>query len=202
MPELREAARDGRYAVTFRDTVMAFTVPWRQRRAHRSQSQSRSSGRAPRHAAPARVRHRHGCGGYREGGTHVLHAFGARECGTFSFAQWNTSSRGMNKPALITMGSGLRVRRRAFIIGTLMVPVLLGLGVAWGAAGKCRDGGKQSLSRADPGMITFWTTHARRTCPFARMLPEREQLECLLRMRPVRRRIFAFRFHLHGLVER
>ena len=26
VPELREAARDGRYAVTFRDTVMAFTV--------------------------------------------------------------------------------------------------------------------------------------------------------------------------------
>ena len=40
----------------------------------------------------------------------------------------------MNKLALIIYREWItRVRRRAFIIGTLMVPVLLGLGVGLGA---------------------------------------------------------------------
>ena len=43
----------------------------------------------------------------------------------------------MNKPALIIYREWItRVRRRAFIIGTLMVPVLLGLGVGLGRGWK------------------------------------------------------------------
>ena len=184
VPELREAARDGRYAVTFRDTVMAFYGGLgRQRRAHRSQSQPRSSGRAPRHAAPARgVRHRHvGAVDIGTGGAHVLHALAPGNAGHFhSCSGTPKATRGMNKLALIIYREWItRVRRRAFIIGTLMVPVLLGLGVGLGAWLENAEMEENKVLVVDlSGMITFWDDTRQAYLPICpECFPEREQLE-------------------------
>ena len=54
----------------------------------------------------------------------------------------------MNRLGLIIYREWItRVRRRAFIIGTLLVPVLLALGWASGLDGKCRNGGEQGVGR-------------------------------------------------------
>ena len=64
----------------------------------------------------------------------------------------------MNKLALIIYREWItRVRRRAFIIGTLMVPVLLGLGVGLGAWLENAEMEENKVLVVDlSGMITFW----------------------------------------------
>ena len=86
----------------------------------------------------------------------------------------------MNKLALIIYREWItRVRRRAFIIGTLMVPVLLGLGVGLGAWLENAEMEENKVLVVDlSGMITFWDDTRQAYLPICpECFPEREQLE-------------------------
>lgn len=86
----------------------------------------------------------------------------------------------MNKLGLIIYREWItRVRRRAFIIGTLMVPVLLALGVGLGAWLENTEMEDNKVMVVDlSGMITFWDDSRQAYLPIcSECFPERAHLE-------------------------
>ena len=86
----------------------------------------------------------------------------------------------MNRLGLIIYREWItRVRRRAFIIGTLLVPVLLALGVGFGAWMENAEMEENKVLVVDlSGMITFWDDTRQAYLPICpECFPEREQLE-------------------------
>ena len=151
VPELREAARDGRYAVTFRDTVMAFTVALG---ASAELIEVNPNPEVPgEHLAmlrlPAESDIATGAVDIGTGGAHVLHALAPGNAGHFIRAvehqkqPWHEQTRTHHLPGVDHARAPSGVHHR----------YAHGAGFAWagsgpwGVAGKCRDGGKQSLSR-------------------------------------------------------
>ena len=86
----------------------------------------------------------------------------------------------MNRLGLIIYREWItRVRRRAFIIGTLLVPVLLALGVGFGAWMENAEMEENKVLVVDlSGMITFWDDTRQAYLPICpECFPEREHLE-------------------------
>ncbi|MGB2384940.1 MAG: hypothetical protein ACPH8E_05530, partial [Flavobacteriales bacterium] len=86
----------------------------------------------------------------------------------------------MNRLGLIIYREWItRVRRRAFIIGTLLVPVLLALGVGFGAWMENAEMEENKVLVVDlSGMITFWDDTRQAYLPICpECFPEREHLQ-------------------------